>query len=490
MDTKYTVKILTLLYDRPLKNLIGYKDTAFTVELVEYMFKSFKDVAELKDNFFDKLTKSLITKCFDERTSIYDYTYREGYIEFIHEKFKVPSRKENRTKEGKQDLRKDLSDFFKIKIEEIKKNMEKEKKQFPLEIDFGSIRHLLILALGLRNERTHNTKNGTTKLYKEYEYLRDYYFLLEFLLYAFYHMVFNCSCNSYKPVYLYNTVDTVQLKMKLDDNSFSSVEDLLDKKDFSHMMHVYSDYLFQPLARLLFKSFYNSPYRIGNEEYNSLSEKVEEMKRKKDEKQLSPQDKRWLDEKEPERNNINKVWKQEWCKELIATYSRQLLEGVDPTEKDYYGTKYFNLYSNMLIKQHSDRTVSNLNCGFLDMMKDYLLRVSPSTVGMSQYTPLKKVLQQVRADYKGLEGNKFYIEMEGNKHARSLLDQMEQLAEKRSDHPISRLFLGLMDCLLGLTPYIYMTELQRYVANPHNPDIFISVMKNKDIMKWTVVDDE
>ena len=80
--------------------------------------------------------------------------------------------------------------------------------------------------------------------------------------------------------------------------------------------------------------------------------------------------------------------------------------------------------------------------------------------------------------------------MEGNKHARSLLDQMEQLAEKRSDHPISRLFLGLMDCLLGLTPYIYMTELQRYVANPHNPDIFISIMKNKDIMKWMVVDDE
>lgn len=494
MDTKYAVDVLTLLYDRSLKSLLGYKDTAFTVELVEYMFQTFDDLAKQGEEckqFSNKL-KDEMNKFFWEHNERFNFSYREMYIKYIHQKFSVPQK--HKTRDGKTDYRKDLSDYF-----EAKAKANNQLKA--LGIDFYSIRKLLISALSLRNEKSHPESCSDTSLYREYEYLCNYFFLMEYLLYAFYHMIF---AGSYEKGSLFQLTDSISMPVKLpvEDSSISFKDNLWGNKNFGHMMHVYVDYLLEPFSGMLFKSFFPTPWRLGNEAYNTLSGKVENLKKEEREiaaanknskaqtplKRLSAEEKKYLEDKERQRDNINEQWKIEWRKELITVYSKKLLGGVAPMEREYYQTEYFDIYSNILIAKLPGNSTEELTCRFLDMLKDYLLRNSPSAVGMSQYTHLKKILQKIRSDYNQLKEHEvaktFYINLENNRYADTLLDHMECVAEKRRSYPTASVFLGLMDCLIGQTLYIYMTELQTYVQNPVDASNFINVMKDKDIMKW------
>lgn len=491
MDTNNKVDMLTLLYDRPLKSLIGYKDTAFTVELVKYMFMTFDDLAKQDDKFkqFNNVMGEELDKYFRQHNERFDYTYRESYIKYIHAKFSVPPTKKE-TRNGKQDIRKDLSDYFHNKVEN-----DKNEKLKALGIDFYSYRSLLTSALVLRNEKSHRGSCGDTKLYKEFEYLYNYLFLMEYLLYAFYHMVFS---GSHEHGSLFNMTDSLpvsDMNRHVENSCEPFKDELKENKTFGHMMHVYADYLFEPFAGLLFKKFFSTPYRLKNEAYNTLADKVAKLNKSTGTNQppgekipqppLSPEDKKFLKEYGPKLDNINGQWKMEWRKELITAYSKKLLDGVLPSEREHYQREYFDLYSNILIVKYRDKTTESLTLQFLYLMKDYLLRNSPSAVDMSEYTPLKEVLQKIRSDYSLLHEHQFHIPMETNRYASTLLDHMECLAEKRERYPAIGIFLGLMDCLMGQTLYIYMTELLRYVQNPHDESNFINVMKGKDIMKWT-----
>ena len=157
------------------------------------------------------------------------------------------------------------------------------------------------------------------------------------------------------------------------------------------------------------------------------------------------------------------AWENMWKKSLIDVFVHRLL-GSQGDLASYWlrSEKYRKLLSGIFGRTEECIDMKTLTDGFMDMLKDYLVRNMTGLSENGQDMDVYEVLVQCRTRYEKYRTADFkdykLVDFGKQTYGGALLDQMEAFAKDTGDHPKCRHYLVIMEYINTLFIYVYMVE--------------------------------
>ena len=194
MDEEFIKRRLTEIYDSRLKALIGYKSTAFTKEIVDYMFEHF--------DYLDRATENegygnLIPQSFMD---ILSFTPGKGTgMDGVAglKSHQLPMYIENYIRTNVDLLYPDWqreyksNEYRKVMGTKFEKEVTEHPERYPERLRPKDFLSPLNNTTDYRNQLAHNPVLGGSGMYYRYYILQAYDVILSFLIYTFYYMALN-----------------------------------------------------------------------------------------------------------------------------------------------------------------------------------------------------------------------------------------------------------------------------------------------------------
>lgn len=186
--------MLTEIYDCRLKALIGYTNTAFTREIVVYMFKHFMYINKHTSHGGYKFIQ---IQHFSDILSFQPGAGSQSGDGAGYSALQLILKLENYILRNVELLYPNWRDTYdddeyrRVLGDAFQKEVEKHPERYPEHLSSGKFFSQLSYTTKYRNKLAHNQEYGNSGMYRRYYILQAYDAILTYLLYTFYYMCLN-----------------------------------------------------------------------------------------------------------------------------------------------------------------------------------------------------------------------------------------------------------------------------------------------------------